>query len=62
MNRVKIEVRPDPSQVEKDLLYSSLAKFKEFGIFGYGDSKSIVAGLLVLTCKNKRYYRAWAVA
>jgi len=56
MNGVKIEIRSDPSQVERDLLFSSLAKFnesqvgdarfKEFGIFAYGESESIIAGLL----------------
>jgi GNAT superfamily N-acetyltransferase len=56
MNGVKIEVRSDPSQVEKDLIFNSLAefnesqvgdaRFKEFGIFAYGESESIVAGLL----------------
>jgi hypothetical protein len=45
MNGVKIEVRCDPSQVEKDLIFNSLAefnesqvgdaRFKEFGIFAY---------------------------
>ena len=29
MNGVKIEVRSDPSQVEKDLIFNSLAEFNE---------------------------------
>jgi ribosomal protein S18 acetylase RimI-like enzyme len=56
MNSVKIEVRSDPSQEEKAVIFNSLAefnvsqvgdaKFKEFGVFASGESELILGGLL----------------
>jgi GNAT superfamily N-acetyltransferase len=72
MNGLRIDVRSDPAQEEKDFIFNSLAEFnesqvrdarvREFGIFASNESGAIVAGLLGFTLWNGCFISALWVA
>ena len=72
MNGLRIDVRSDPAQEEKDFILNSLAEFnesqvrdarvREFGIFASNESGAIVAGLLGFTLWNGCFISALWVA
>jgi ribosomal protein S18 acetylase RimI-like enzyme len=72
MNGLRIDVRSDPAQEEKDFIFNSLAEFnesqvgdarlREFGIFASDESGAIVAGLLGFTLWNGCFISALWVA
>jgi ribosomal protein S18 acetylase RimI-like enzyme len=72
MNGLRIDVRSDPAQEEKDFIFNGLAefnesqvgdaRFREFGIFASNESGAIVAGLLGFTLWNGCFISALWVA